>query len=134
MWPDKEDTIIRLKNGIMTALGFVLLGLGLAGVFLPVLPTTPFVLAAAACFSGNPRLTGWLYKNKMFGVYLENYRRRSGLPKRVVVTSLIYLWLGLGTSIVLIGALWASVLLPCIGVAVTIHILYMARPKKNEQS
>lgn len=120
---------MTLKSRLLIGLGFVLLCLGAIGIFLPVLPTTPFVLAAAGCFSGSARLTGWLHKSRFFGEYIENYQKRLGLRRRTVVTSLTFLWAMLGLSAWKIGALWAYILMPCIGIGVTIHILYIARPR-----
>lgn len=120
---------MTLKGKLLIALGFVLLAVGAVGIFLPVLPTTPFVLAAAGCFSGSARLTGWLHKSRLFSDYIKNYKERTGLRKRTVIISLVFLWAMLGISIASIRALWSGILLPCIGIAVTIHILCMARPK-----
>lgn len=122
---------MMLKNRLLTILGFLFLGIGAIGIALPVLPTTPFVLLAAGCFSSNPRLTEWLHKNSIFSNYITNYKERNGLEKRTVVISLVFLWTMLGISIVVIQKLWAAILLPSIGVAVTIHILCIARPKKK---
>lgn len=120
---------MTLKSRLLIVLGFVLLALGAVGVFLPVLPTTPFVLAAAGCFSGSPRLAAWLSKSRLFSDYITNYRERKGLQKRSVAISLIFLWTMLGLSVAWLQALWAVILMPCIGAAVTVHILYIARPK-----
>lgn len=122
---------MTLKSRLLIALGFVLLALGTIGIFLPILPTTPFVLAAAGCFSGSARLTGWLHKSRLFSDYIKNYKERTGLKKRTVIISLLFLWAMLGISVAWTQALWAVILMPCIGTAVTVHILYMARPKNR---
>ncbi|HWQ74261.1 MAG TPA: YbaN family protein [Syntrophomonas sp.] len=125
---------MTIKSRLLIILGFLLLGVGAIGIFLPVLPTTPFVLAAAVCFSGSPRLTAWLRKSRLFSDYITNYQERNGLSRRTVLTSLAFLWIMLGISVAVIKALWAAILMPCIGLAVTIHILCIARPKnKNSQ-
>jgi len=69
----------------------------------------------------------------LFSDYIGNYRERTGLRKRTVVVSLIFLWAMLGISVGWIQTLWAAILLPCIGTAVTVHILYMARPKNAQR-
>jgi len=120
---------MTFKSRLLIVFGFLLLGVGAVGVFLPVLPTTPFVLAAAGCFSGSAKLTGWLNKSRFFSDYITNYRERRGLEKRTVVKSLVFLWGMLGVSIAHIRAPWGYILLPCVGAVVTLHILYMARPK-----
>lgn len=125
---------MTLKTKLLVLLGFVLLAVGAIGIFVPVLPTTPFVLAAAGCFTGSAKLSGWLEKSRFFGDYIKNYRERTGLRRRTVVVSLAYLWTALGVSAALIQKTWAYVLMPCIGAAVTAHILFMVRPgrKKGE--
>ena len=123
--------MMMLKSRLLIVLGFVLLALGTIGIFLPILPTTPFVLAAAGCFSGSARLTGWLHKSRLFRDYIKNYKERTGLKKRTVIISLLFLWAMLGISVAWTHALWAVILMPCIGTAVTVHILYMARPKNR---
>lgn len=123
---------MTFKNRLLTVLGFLLLGIGAIGIFLPVLPTTPFVLVAAVCFSGNPKLSAWLRKSRLFSDYITNYQERKGLSKRTVIKSLAFLWIMLGVSIALIKALWAGILMPGIGLAVTIHILCIARPKNDK--
>lgn len=119
------------KGRLLVILGFFLLGLGAIGIFLPVLPTTPFVLAAAGCFSGNKRLSGWLHKSRFFSDYLVNYNKRTGLRRSTVIISLVFLWTMMVISVVSLKTLWASVILPVIGIAVTVHILYMSLPKNK---
>jgi uncharacterized membrane protein YbaN (DUF454 family) len=76
------------KIAFITA-GFILLGLGIVGIALPVLPTTPFLLAASFCFmKGSNRLYTWIMGNRHFGPRIERIRR-SGLTKREKIT--IYL-------------------------------------------
>ncbi len=120
---------MRIKNALLTAAGFVLLGFGVVGVFLPILPTTPFILTASACFSVNPRLRAWLLRNRFFAEHLRNYRERTGLKKRTVALSLAFLWGMLLLSMLLVWEFWCTLLLSAVGTGVTIHILCIARPK-----
>ncbi len=122
---------MNAKNIFLTAAGFLLLGLGAVGAFVPILPTTPFVLTASACFAGNPKLRGWLLKSAFFQEHLTNYQRRTGLQKRTVCVSLTFLWGMLCLSMALSGKLWVVLLLCGVGIAVTLHILCIARPKKR---
>ena len=122
---------MSVKQRFLTGLGFLCLLIGGIGIFLPVLPTTPFVLLAAGCFAQSPRLTAWLHKSRLFSDYLTNYRERTGLRRRTIVLSLIFLWAMLALGAWHLQALWAYVLFPCIGAGVTAHILYMSLPKKR---
>ena len=123
---------MNLKNKLLIILGFVFLLLGAVGIFVPVLPTTPFVLLAAGCFTSSKRLSAWLENSKLFGEYIINYRERNGLSSKTVIKSLSFLWIMLMISAVWIRALWAAILMPCIGIGVTIHILCMAKPKEKK--
>lgn len=118
-----------MKSILLTISGFLLLGVGFVGVFLPLLPTTPFVLAASACFTGNPTLRNKLLRSKFFHEHVTNYQQRTGLKKSTVFISLAVLWGGLSTSMIAMGKLWAVFLLSAVGIAVTVHILWIARPR-----
>ena len=122
---------MKLKQKILIGLGFLFLLLGAIGIFLPVLPTTPFVLLASACFSSSKRLTLWLKKSKVFGEYITNYQERNGLKRSTVIKSLSFLWIMLILSMVLIAQIWSVILLTSIGSIVTIHILIIAKPKEK---
>ena len=121
---------MTVKQRLLIVLGFLFLIMGAIGIFLPILPTTPFVILAAACFGNSPKLTAWLNRSRIFSNYITNYKERSGLKKRTIVVSLVFLWVMLAVSVMCIQKVWAYIILPCIGIAVTAHILYMALPKK----
>ena len=121
---------MTVKNALLSVAGFFLLGLGAVGVFVPILPTTPFVLTASACFMGNPGIRSWLLKNGFFREHLVNYQCRTGLKKSTVAISLSFLWTTLTISMLISAKLWTLLLLPGVGLAVTIHILCIARPKR----
>ena len=117
------------KHIILTLAGFVLLGLGIIGMALPVMPTTPFVLGAAVCLSGNGRVRPWLMRNRYFGSYIDHYRHRRGVPRDVKWKSILFLWGGLALSFVLLRSSAVRIILPIVGAAVTAHIL-MLRTRK----
>ena len=97
------------------------------GAFVPVLPTTPFLLLAAACFvRSSERLHRWLFSNRLFGEYLRRYRDGEGLPLSSKVATLVLLWASIGSSALLAvpDRLWSvRVALFAIAVAVTVHVL-----------
>lgn len=117
-----------LKLIFFTAAGFLLLALGAIGLLLPVWPTTPFVIGAAACFSCTPRLRARLMRLPFFGEHIRNYEARTGLTRRTLLVSLLFLWAMLLLSCVLVDAIAMRILLPLIGIAVTAHLFIMARP------
>jgi len=120
---------LQIKIILLTALGFIFLGLGIIGLFLPVWPTTPFVLVSVACFSSTPKIKARIIKLPLFREHIENYEHRTGLSRKQVLLNLIWLWGMLLLSMVVVKNFWISFLLCCIGTTVTIHILHMAKPK-----
>lgn len=106
-------------------LGSVTLGLGIAGIFLPVLPTTPFLLLTAALwFKGSPKLYRRLMESKRLGPYIRNFRENRAIPLRAKIISVTMLWVTILLSAFLaVHAWWLRVLLIAIAAAVTWHIL-----------
>jgi len=122
----------KIKNLLLSFLGFICLGLGATGIFMPGLPTTPFVILAAICFSkSNPRIYEKLRRAKFFGPYIEHYRTKRGVELRLKITSIAVVWLSLGISMLMLGATWAFIALPIIGICVSIHIALIKKLKKE---
>lgn len=114
---------MTIKKIILIVLGMVFVTLGGVGIFLPVLPTTPFLLLSAACFStSSPRLSEMLINNKYFGSYIENYRYKTGVPRKTKIRAIIFLWIGLLISMILVKKLLVTGILLVIGTIVTIHL------------
>lgn len=109
---------------LLIAAGSISSALGLVGVFLPLVPTTPFLLLAAACFvRSSPTLHRALVTNRLFGRYLDDYLSGRGIPWRVKFRALVLMWVLLGYSgIFLIQILWVRLLLVVVGVGVTAHL------------
>ncbi len=117
------------RNILLTIGGFLFLGIGAVGLVVPILPTTPFVLVASACFTGNPAIRSRLLRVTFFREHLTNYQQRTGLKASTVGVSLAFLWVTLCVSMLLTRQLWCTLLLTGIGAAVTVHILCVAKPK-----
>lgn len=115
----------RVLRGILLAGGVMSVGLGTVGIFLPLLPTVPFLLLAAACFArSSERFHNWLLEHPHLGPILSNYLNGQGVPLKAKVTALAVLWLSIPVSVFfLISVLWVQVLLIGIGLGVTIHLL-----------
>lgn len=124
---------MNIKTVVLTICGMLLLILGAIGAFLPILPTTPFVLAAAGCFSGTPRLQGYIMRIPFFREHITNYKQRRGIPRRTVIQSLVFLWGMLIFSMFRVESVFMPPMLFCIGIAVTIHLLIMSRPKERDK-
>jgi uncharacterized membrane protein YbaN (DUF454 family) len=125
---------MSVKKVLLTLLGVVSLGLGAVGVVIPVLPTTPFVLLAAMCFSkSNKKFYLWLQDNRVFGQFIENYRTQQGISIWLKTTSIIFLWTGLIISMVMTRAVLVYALLGFVGVCVTIHLLMIKTKKEGDE-
>lgn len=123
----------RIGRVLWISAGTLFVGLGVVGIFVPILPTTPFLLLAAFCYGrSSQRFLRWLLTNRWFGDYIRNYREGKGLPLREKVLTLTALWLTIGVSIVYVASQWwLRLALAAIALGVTIHLLWIktARPE-----
>ncbi|WP_242985417.1 YbaN family protein [Vallitalea okinawensis] len=104
--------------------GLVALILGILGVFLPLLPTTPFLLLAAYCLArSSKKMHHWLIHHKILGEYIVNYTQYRAIKKKTKIVAITVLWLSLGISIGTVEPLILKVLLIIIGSVVTFHLL-----------
>jgi uncharacterized protein len=114
-----------VKKWLLVAAGFLFLGLAAAGVLLPILPTTPFLLLAAACFCrSSERLYSWLINHRWFGPYIFFYRQYKAVSLRAKLWALFLLWGTIGYSVLaVVEAWWLRGLLLFIAVSVSVHVL-----------
>lgn len=122
-----------MKN-LLKVLGFLCVALGFLGVFLPILPTTPFLLLAMFLFARSSlKWKAWLLRNKLLGPYVSGYADNQGLPMRLKWITIGVLWGTMLLSIFLVvDILWVRWLLLGIAVGVTIHILLMKTRRDEE--
>lgn len=122
----------KLKKALLVTLGTLSVALGVLGIFLPLLPTTPFLLLAAACYAkSSDKFYNWLINNKVFGNYIKQYRESKTLPLRIKITAITFLWVTILISVAfVIKALWVKLLLIIIAIAVTLHISKLKTQKK----
>lgn len=115
------------RKAVLIFLGTVCVGLGVLGMFLPLLPTTVFLLMAAYCYSrSSERFHNWLLNNRLFGSYIKNYKSGQGISMRQKVSTITILWASIGFSIWLLwGSFWVSLLLVAIAVGVTVHLVLL---------
>jgi uncharacterized membrane protein YbaN (DUF454 family) len=119
------DVVVRLRRHLLLACGWLALGLGALGVVVPVLPTAPFVLLAAACFlRSSERLHRWLVTHPVFGCHIEGYLAGRGLARRTKIVALATLWLSALASVVFfVPLLVADVLIVLVASAVSFYLL-----------
>jgi len=121
-----------IKRRLFVAAGTVALGAGIIGIFLPVLPTTPFLLLAAVCYlRGSRRLYDSLLRNRFFGAYLRNYLEGRGMSIKMKFWTLIFLWLTvLCTFFFATDNLTVRIILAAVLAGVTAHILLIKTVKR----
>ena len=114
------------------AAGTIFLLVGVIGVFIPILPTTPFLLLSAACYlRSSTRMHGWLFNNRFFGEYLSNYRDGKGLSMKAKIFTLTLLWVTISYAALFIVDLWiVQLILLIIPIAVSVHIILIPTLKK----
>ena len=116
--------------------GAISLALGIAGMFLPLLPTTPFLLLSAAVWvKASPSLYEWLLNHKLFGEYIRNYREHRAIPLSMKIVSVSLVWLTIGYCIFAVVEewWWAQVLMALLAIGISWHILSF-KTLKNKKS
>ena len=110
---------------LLVTFGTIFVGLGIVGIFVPVLPTTPFLLLAAACYArSSQRFYHWLLYNRWFGNYIRNYRQKRGIPLKMKVLTISLLWVTIGVSAIFaVQSLVVRIILVLIAIGVSIHVL-----------
>lgn len=126
---EDENEIRLVKNPFIRVClliaGWISLILGFIGIFLPVLPTTPFLLLSAACFirSSKP-FYRWLVNHKLLGKYIQYYLDGEGLPKKAKYYTVAMIWTGISISAFIVWPKhYLVIMLFCIATAVSIYIL-----------
>ena len=118
------DGLGRAKRWALVGAGHAFVTIGVVGMFLPVLPTTPFLLLAAACYvRASERHYRWITEHRIFGPIIRDYRERHGIRLRTKIVALALLWLSLGISMYRVRYAALDVLLVVIGVVATVMIL-----------
>lgn len=118
---------------LFISFGFICTALGVLGIFLPLLPTVPLLLLAAACFArGSERCYSWLLEHRHLGPMLQGYLDGKGIPRRAKVSALGLIWLTIPVSVVfVITHPWGKALLLLVGLGVTVYLVRL--PIRREQ-
>lgn len=116
----------RLVRWLFVTLGSLLVGVGVLGIFLPLLPSTVFFLMAAGCYGkSSPSAYRWLTTNRWFGRHLRDYKEERGATLGAKFMSIGSLWLGIGLTEVLVDNVWIRLTLLAVAVAVTAHLMLL---------
>ena len=109
---------------LLLTLGWLSVLLGVIGIFLPVLPTTPFLLLAAACFMrSSARFYNWLVSHPRLGPWIHDYLEGQGIPLRGKVYAISLMWLSIALSCYLVPMIWARAFMLTSAVLVSLYIL-----------
>lgn len=112
-----------IKKYLLIFLGSISVALGIAGVFIPLLPTTPFLLLASFCYlRSSERMYNWLINHRIFGAYIYCYLTYRAIPRKTKIGTLIFLWSTLIISMLLMPFLHIRIFLAAVGIGVTIHL------------
>ncbi|CAD6494759.1 MAG: hypothetical protein EMLJLAPB_00932 [Candidatus Argoarchaeum ethanivorans] len=134
---DSSNWLTRLSKGLvkklLVAAGTFFVVLAIVGIFLPVLPTVPFLLLASTCYAkSSKRFYNWLLNNNWFGVYVKNYRKGEGIPLKMKALSIFSLWATIIFSAVfVVHILFVRIILILIAIVVTIHTLHIRTLKQQ---
>ena len=123
-----------IKRILLVTCGTLCVIVGVLGIFLPVLPTTPFLLLAAFCYArSSERFYAWLVTHRWFGQYIRNYQEGKGLPLKQKILALVLLWLTSGYTALFVVPLWGvKLILSAIASGVTLHLLRTKTFKPEE--
>ena len=130
----KQEMPEKLKRRLLIVAGTVCTAIGIIGIFVPILPTIPFLLLAAACYlRSSQRFYDWLLHNRFFGIYVRNYLQRKGMPFKIKIFTILLLWLTITCSVVFaVQALVIRVILLIIAAGVTVHIVMIRTTREKE--
>jgi uncharacterized membrane protein YbaN (DUF454 family) len=115
----------RLKRRLLVIAGTIALCIGVVGIIIPILPTTPFLLLAAICYlRGSQRLYNTLLYNRFIGSYVRNYLEGRGMSLKMKIWTLTLLWTAIVCTAVLVtNSLIIRIVLAVVLIGVTIHII-----------
>ena len=116
---------MKIKHLLFIILGTLFLVIGCIGLILPILPTTPFLILAAACYGrGSDRIYGWMMRNRLFGEFIKNYLEGKGIKSRQKIITLVFLWVMIiFTTAYIIENMIIRIFLLIIAFTVSVHIL-----------
>jgi len=126
----------RVRRALFVALGVICVVIGVAGVFLPGVPTTEFIIAASYLFArSSPRLEGWLEGNRWFGPVLRRFRETRGMARKTKALALAWMWTGLSISLYVLATSGIGIQLLDLtaGLAGTATILFVVRTTAERQ-
>jgi uncharacterized membrane protein YbaN (DUF454 family) len=128
--------IKNITKPLLIVSGTLCVIVGVIGIFVPILPTTPFLLLAAFFYArSSHKFLNWLLTNRWFGAYIRNYRAGRGIPLREKIFALAALWLTISFSaLYIVPAWWGKLILVAIAVSVSLHLLRIKTYRPDPES
>lgn len=115
-----------IKKSLFIVIGSISLALGVIGIVVPILPTTPFLLLSCFCYlRSSKRLYDRLMQHRVFGKYIYNYVTYRAITIKAKVISMVWLWTSLIISMIFVANLHTRLILAVVGIGVTVHFLVM---------
>ncbi len=119
-----------LRKQLLIVAGTASLIAGIVGIFIPILPTTPFLLLAAACYiRSSERFYRSLLNNRWVGGYIRDYIHGKGMPLKIKVITLLVLWITISISAFLVAHIIVRIILLLVAIGVSIHIMLIKTKK-----
>ena len=125
-----------MKKGLLIIAGSISTAIGIVGIFIPILPTTPFLLLAAACYvRSSQKFYDGLLSNRVFGAYIKNYLEGKGIPIKLKIITLALLWITIGLSVTFaVQHVAIRIVLMIVAIGVTVHIVLVKISLGKEES
>lgn len=125
------DVIVIVKRNILLGIAWISLILGGIGIFLPLLPTTPFILLSAFCFQkSSERFHQWILNSPIFGKYIRDYQEQKGITLKNKIVAVTFMALGMSFSAYKVPNTYMRISLLVIFKAVSYHIFKIKTLKK----
>jgi len=126
---NKQSVLNRIVRTLLFAAGNISLALGVVGIFLPLLPTTPFLLLAAACYvRSSDKFYSWLVAHPVLSKYILAYLNGEGIPRKAKYYTFLTMWVTMTISIVIVPLWQVQLLLLCIALMVSTYIWRLPEP------
>jgi uncharacterized membrane protein YbaN (DUF454 family) len=123
---------MSIKRLLFVVLGTLFLGVGIVGIFVPILPTTPFLLLATSFYArGSDKFHKWLLNNRILGSYIRHYIDGKGMPLRVKLFTIAFLWIAICSTVAFaVDDLAVRIILVLVSIGVSVHIALIKGYKK----
>ena len=124
-----------IKRLLFVTLGTLFLGVGIIGIVIPILPTTPFLLLATTFLArGSEKFYNWLLNNRILGTYIRHYFNGKGMPLKIKLFTIALLWIAISFTIAFaVDQLVARITLVLVAIGVSVHIFLIKGNKKSKK-